>query len=206
MSALLIELGAVITEDEMIAEFLRAEVESELHGPRLRSDAAMLAVDLATVRQPDCASAHENESRRALLVACRGWGAEESVFGALPTDTITWWRAALDRRSVDHVEVIQWLVDEVPEAFPVRPLGGIRHARVSEHGPRPDAAARLADALARGQRPARPILITTPAIDRLVILEGHNRMVAYALLGEDAPPLIDVIMGVTAEADAWEEW
>ena len=39
----------------------------------------------------------------------------------------------------------------------------------------------MTQALAKGRAPAPPIVITTPELDRVVILEGRNRLLAYAL-------------------------
>lgn len=194
-----------ITEDEMIAEFLLAEVDSPRHGPRLKEFAGRLSIHLAVVRNPDCAAHDDNRQRRDLLTEYRGWTRYESVFGGLPTASIEWRRADLHRADLDHVEVIQWLVDEFPDSFPGRPLGTVRDAAQQASTPH-SGIAEMASTMSEGRQPARPILITTPTVDRVVILEGHNRLLAYALLGEMAPLLIPVIVGITAEAGQWSEW
>jgi hypothetical protein len=199
-----VELDEGISEDQVIAEFLAAELHSPRH--RLRDTAGDLGIETRVIDHPDFASDGERMARRLLAERHTGWGTDDGVCGGLPTETVTWWRARLHHQGIESVEVIQWLVDEYPQHFPARPLGEVRDARLAAlPGRRPPEADQLIQVLTEGHLP-RPILVTTPVLDRLVILEGHNRMVAYALLGEECPPRIEVIVGLTPEAWRWSEW
>ena len=191
----------------MIAEFLRAEIDSPRHGGRLLRIAAEQGVDLGVIRNPVTASAVQNAVRRQVLVDHAGWGRYESVFGGLPTEAATWREGRLAREALDAVEVIRWLVDEYPDSFPSRSLGDIRQARqIGLGGGLPSAAQEMAAALSAGRAPPRPIVISTPDLQRIVILEGHNRMAAYDFLGPEGPPLIDLVVGLTDQAACWSEW
>ena len=201
-----IALAKQIGEDEVIAEFLRAEFNSERAGPSLRQAAEDFGVGSRVIIDPDFDSKEEREARRQLAERYAGWGADHGVCGGLPTETVTWWLAYLDREVIGAVEVIRWLVEEFPDQFPARGLGGLRGARLRKRGRgQPPEAVRLTQALAEGSL-ARPVVITTPDLQRLVVLEGHNRLFAYALLGTDCPAQIDLILGVTPVAHRWSEW
>jgi hypothetical protein len=199
----LVTLVVQVDEAHMVATFLRAEVDSPRHGAKLGAAALRLGLDLRVVRSPDTTSDLENRDRIRLLAEYRGWGAYESVFGGLPTDSIEWWSAELDRDGIREVEVIQWLVDEYPDSFPARPLAEICAAT---GGAWADDDGRLQRRLEEGRALVAPILISAPDMDRLVILEGHNRMVGYARLGAAAPRAIDIIVGITPRASEWSEW
>ena len=125
------------------------------------------------------------------------------MFGGLPTESVTWWSALLSRDGLRAVEVIQWLVDECPDAFVGRPLGEVCAATT---GAWTDDGERLRRAIDGGRTPPPPILVSTPDLDRLVILEGHNRMIGYTRLGPAGPPAIEVIVGLTTRAAEWSEW
>jgi hypothetical protein len=198
-------LVSSISEDEMIAAFLRAEIDSPRHGGLLMDAVNEIGVGIEVIEHPDCAVEYENEIRRAVLATYRGWGTYESVFGGLPTKTLSWWSALLERSGFERVEVIQWLVDEYPDAFPVRPLRDLRVLKQAAWRAGGSVAS-TAEALRHGARPAPPILVSTPDLERLVILEGHTRMQAYALLGEDAPEVIEIILGTSPDVHRWSEW
>lgn len=201
-----LELGKQISEDQVIAEFLRAELTSARAGPGLRRAAEDLGVETRVINEPSFGSAEEAAVRRRLAERHAGWGTDHGVCGGLPTDTVSWWLARLDREVLGAVEVIRWLVEEFPEQFPARTLGGLRDARLAALAGRPPHEAdRLRQALGDGTL-ARSIVITTPGPERLVVLEGHSRMFAYALLGRAGPARIELILGITPVARQWSEW
>jgi hypothetical protein len=126
-------------EAEVVAAFLRAELDSSRYGDRLR---AFLA-------------------RQVGLVA--------HVLGRI---------AAAGRRGA---------------ADPER-RGRRRHRR--GHEP-------LALALHRRSPPPELIVLTGPRGSRLVLVEGHFRLTAYALFPDVLPPELVVFLGVAEDAESW---
>ena len=190
----------------MIATFLVAGLGSPRDSERpLRDVLAEHGVGESVVTAPDLSNTEENAQRRRLLTTWYGWGRYESLFGGLATADIVWWNGAISRDALVEVEVIRWLCDEHPGAFPGRKVGLIHeHNRARWRGG--DSVPTIARAIARGAAIPPPIVITTPTLDRVVILDGHTRVCALASLGAHAPAEVPVIAGVTSRAAEWSEW
>ena len=50
------------------------------------------------------------------------------------------------------------------------------------------------------------IVVTDPARAKLVLLEGHVRLTAYAAFPEYLPDELDVYLGVSPRIGEWSEW
>jgi hypothetical protein len=74
--------------------------------------------------------------------------------------------------------------------------GEIPGSTVEEHEP---IAARLRSA----DPPSELIVVTPPDHSRLVLLEGHFRLTAYALFPECLPDELEVFLGTSAEIGRW---
>lgn len=51
--------------------------------------------------------------------------------------------------------------------------------------------------------PAELIVVTTPARSRLVVVEGHVRLSAYALFPELLPDELEILLGTSPEIERW---
>ena len=199
-------ITAAATENEMIATFLRGELASSRFGERLALHIQQLGLAVDLVTSPDLADEQANRSRRELITHFRGWGSTQSVFGGLPAKRTDWvWVELSERDLIERVFYIQhfW------EAF----SGGTRRpAQVADRVRRGDAdvgpeiyQSILAD-VRRGNMPNPPILVSNPAMERLVILEGHLRITAYLVEPDVVPFPIRALLGLSVSINEWSEW
>src|SRR6266516_1472578 len=95
------------SEDEMIAVFLRGELDSGRYGEKLR---ALLARDRRTedvLRRADLGDVDANAYRRRLLEEHRAYERRDGLFGGFPQH-VEWFRAALERDEVLDILYIDW--------------------------------------------------------------------------------------------------
>jgi hypothetical protein len=164
-----------ISEDEMIAVFVRGELESERWRDRIRALGDLDA--------------------RALLEGHRGYERREGLFHAFPRD-VEWFRANLTRDELLDIRYIDWdwWLDvsrgtrSAREAARRIRAGEIPGVTVEEHDPRFD----------------HPLIAaTTPVLSPLVLVEGHVRLTAYALFPERVPDEVEILLGISEKMARW---
>jgi len=194
-----------VDEDEVIAAFLRTELDSERYGPKLRGLLDRYGRDESVLRQPSLASTDDNAYRRALLDEHRAYERREGLFDGFP-ERVEWHRASLTRNELLELRYINWdwwLRITAGSRGPLDAAARIRAGQVAgvtaaEHEP-------IARALAG---PGAPELIaaTTPALSPVVLVEGHVRVSAAALFPELVPEELEILLGVSPEMSRWSEF
>lgn len=94
-----------IGEDEMIAIFLRAEVDSPRYGKKLRALLVRDGREVEVLRRPDPSVADDNRYRRGLLEEHRGYESREALFDGFP-QRVDWFRATLAATEVLEIRYI----------------------------------------------------------------------------------------------------
>jgi hypothetical protein len=187
-----------VTEDEVVATFLRAELGSGRYGERLRRLLARDCRDLDVLRRPDVADAGENAYRHALLEEHRAFGSREGLFFGFP-DQVDWHRAALVRDDVLEIRYITWdwwlRISDGTRS----PLQAARRIRAGEVA---GITAEEHAAVVGGPHPEL-IAAATPALSPLVLVEGHVRLTAYALFPDRLPHELEILLGVSDEMADW---
>jgi hypothetical protein len=194
----------VSTADEMVAEFLRAEVDSP-RWPLLPVILAQTGLTRDQVVRPNLSDAVENWRRGVVLSRHRGWPA--LLFEGWPNST-TWHRVALSRDELDNMyyaDVSPWLElsgDSLRVADAAR--------RIRENDPtlnETDDPVRtiraLADLIRKGH--SFPLMMAAGPEDGnpMVMVEGHSRMTAYLVAG---PPEELEIIYATAPLKDLRTW
>jgi hypothetical protein len=188
-----------IGEDEMVATFLRAELDSGRYGDALRGFLARDGRSDDVFRTPDLASAADNEYRRAILDDQRAYERREGLFLGFPTD-VEWHRAALVPGEVMAIRYINW--DWWLEASGGTRLATDAARRISA-GELPGVTVEEHEAFADAVAQPELIAATTPALEPLVLVEGHARLTAYALFPVRLPPELEILLGVSEEMPGW---
>lgn len=173
-------------EDEVISAFIRAERDSERWAERVR---ALLE--------------KHGGGEHAVMVEHRGWGQDIGLFNGFPPE-VEWHRATLERDEVLDILFIDW-------DWWLRLTAGSRRPR--------DAAERIRAGLIEGvdveehkpiaaAAPTNPELIAVRAspTDRIVLLEGHVRLTAYALFPEHLPDELELYLGESPAMVEWSEY
>jgi hypothetical protein len=195
-----------LTEHDMIAAFVRAELRSERFGADVRAAMRRHRVPRRAVEHPDTADARQNAQRRALLRDYRRYGLDRSLFDGLPYGDIVWSRVALTR---DEVLAIRYIDDEywVELSGGTRlPTEAARRIRASEADPESEYGGgflRAAAALEGGASFHEIIAVTAGGDSPLVALEGHLRLTAYALRPERIPAPLTVVLGTSPRMTEW---
>jgi hypothetical protein len=189
-------------EDEMIAVFLLAELSSDRFGRGIRAalDAADQKETLITAA--DLGDAGQNRARRRILAATRGYGENWDVFENFPA-RVRWVRAKLVPGELARVRYMDY-------SYWNKLSGGSRLASdaaqqvrrgIKVFGVSNRRFLRAARAVERGEL-LPPLILAGRRRDRLICLEGHLRLTAYALAG--FPSEIECLVGTARTMDRWD--
>jgi hypothetical protein len=194
-----------VDEAEVVAAFLRAELESERFGAPIRAALERDGVAPEVVSRPRTGDERQNAYRRELLGEVRGWGRNEQMFGSFPED-VAWFRVALTPDEVASILYIDWdwwltVTDgsRRPADAAARIRGGAPEGTVEEHEP-------IATRLRSGPRLPELIVIRAGEGARLVVLEGHVRLTAFMLFPEALPDELEVFLGESAAFERWPSY
>jgi hypothetical protein len=94
------------SEDDMVAAFLAAEINSERYGAQISEILGRLGQARSILDQPDISDQHANAVRRKVLAAYRSYPSGD-VFTDMPAD-VTWHRAALTPAELATVRYIDY--------------------------------------------------------------------------------------------------
>ncbi len=194
------------SEAEVVASFLRGELESPRYGDRLLELLGHDAKDASLLAQPNVGDADENAYREALLDRHRGWTRRKGLFEGLPK-RIDWFRAALTPAEVLAIRYINWdwwLELSGGTRQPLEAARRIRHrefvgSTAEEHHP-------IAARLRTDEPPPELIAVAPPDHSRIVLVEGHVRLTAYALYPDYLPDALEILLGLSDEIERWSEF
>lgn len=96
-----------IQENDMVAAFLRAEVDSHRFGPLLADHLRNKKISPSILRKPDVRNDTENQIRADLLSESRGYRRNASLFHGFPDDC-QWKLVAMTKRDLDNVMYINY--------------------------------------------------------------------------------------------------
>lgn len=193
-----------VEEAIVIAEFLRAEIDSPRFGSRVRARIEADGRDDSVVRDPDTANAADNAFRAALLHSYRGVGGSAPLLEGLP-ERIEWHRAAIARDALDEVHYIDypyWNELSAGTRSPRVAAERIRAGITALNRPN-DAFISLAARLCAGEALGTPILVAPERGAPAVILEGHTRVTAMLLEPECLPDPVEFLVGFAPGVRDW---
>jgi hypothetical protein len=188
------------SEAEMVALFLRGELQSERFGSRTRS-----TVDEQLLLEPDLEDEEQNAVRSAALTVLRGYESREGLFHGFPGD-MRWEWAALppdEVLAVRYIEYDYWVELSGGSRLPLDAADRIRAGITVFRVPN-DGFFELADELTTTALPE--LIVVGRDRTRLVVLEGHARLTAYALRPEALPPELEVLLGRSPRISSWACW
>jgi hypothetical protein len=185
-----------LNEHEMIAVFLRTEMHSERYAAELDELLKRAGLSRELIDKPDTTNESENSYRLQVMTAFRGYSRREGYFQNFPED-VTWQRVALSRDDVLRAKYIKWDYwlelsggSRSPTDAAVAIRSGRTVADVSNAG-----FLALAEALRHGAVFPELILVSTGYDADVVVLEGHARLTAYALVPDTISRPLTVIFG-----------
>jgi hypothetical protein len=191
------------SEAEVVAVFLRAELDSPRYGERIRELLPAAGLDMSALLAPELGDADANARRAGVLEAHRAWLRRDGLFGGFPEE-VDWRLVGLTREEVLSILYIDW-------DWWLRVSGGTRlpfdaAARIQADevpGSTADSHEPIAARLRTDDHPPELIIVSTPDLSRLVALEGHVRLTAYALFPEYLPEELAVYLGTAEDMERW---
>ena len=193
-----------LTEHDMIAAFVRAELHSERFGAAVRTAMRRHGVRRRVVERPNTSNDAQNAQRLAVLRDHRRYGLDDSLFARFPYDDVVWARVALTRDetlAIHYVDDDYWVELSGGTRLPTEAARRIRAGNVDPERAR--NFLRIAVALDRGATFHEMIAVTAGGDAPLVALEGHLRLTVYALRPERIPQPLTVILGTSPHMPGW---
>lgn len=192
------------SEQEMIIEYLRAEISSKRFSDNVREAMKRLGLDERIVLSADLQSQEENEKRRELLGAVRGYGRDESMFERFPAVT-DWKLCSFSQNDLEKIRYIHYSYWSELSGGTHRPTDAAERIRggVCVYGQSNEGFIRAASHIRNGGFFPTMFFLTADFED-FVIVEGHQRMTAYAMAPEYFKD-IKVIVGKCA-GEELREW
>lgn len=169
------------SEEEMIAEFLKAEYRSERFSERIKEIMNELSFSESVILSADLNNAAENAARKKLLGEFRGYGLNRELFERFPAE-INWSICNFvngDLNKIRYIDYSYWNELSRGTHSPLEAaqtiLSGIEIYEQSNSG-----FVKAAEFLKSGGKFPRTILLTSD-FEHFVIVEGHLRITAFAL-------------------------
>jgi hypothetical protein len=191
-----VELGPA-TEDEMIAAFLRAEIDASRYDEYISNPLTKMGFTRRLIDQPNLANASENRARKTLL-NYRGYSQRKLLFDGFPFDA-TWRRVRLDQhdlRALRYANHKTW--NELSDGKRLVSVGALNFPQRPDN-PETYQINGIAAAVRKGIR--FPELIAAQDNDgALILIEGHSRATAYLIEG------CATVEALVASSQSMQEW
>ncbi len=193
-----------VAEAEVVAEFLRAEIDSPRFGPRIRARLEQDGRATSILERPDTTNEDENAYRAALLHGYRGVGGSAPLLEGLPEE-MEWHRALLTGADLEHVRYIDypyWNELSAGTRSPAVAADRIRAGITAMNRPN-DAFLAVSSRLCAGEALGSCVLIAPDRASPLVILEGHTRVTGMFLRPECLPGEVGMLVGFAPGVRDW---
>ena len=192
------------SEDEMIAVYLQAELNSTRFRADIEAYVRQERIDPRILHVPDWRNAQENALRRAILGRHRGYDRNEGYFQGFPAD-VRWERVALTREELEQVRYIEYDYWVELSGGTRLAIDGAKHATSGKvvFGVNSAGLIYMANELRRGARFPTLIFVAKDVDAYLVVMEGHVRLTAYLIAPECIPAELEVILGFSERITRW---
>ena len=193
-----------ISEDEMIAEFLKAEINSPRFGKKIIDSLKKDKKTKKILIKPDLKNPNENIYRNNLLGKVRGFGKNKLLFENFPKD-MTWELATLNKNELKKIKYISYSYWNELSNKTRLPLEAAKNIKkdVEIYGISNKGFFEILSEIKKGKKFPSIILVTKNNRSRIVILEGHARITAYFLEPKYIPSKIKVIIGYSNKINKW---
>lgn len=172
------------SEDEMISEYLKAEYHSERFSEQIKKVMKELLLDESIILSADLNNIHENTARKKLLGEFRGYGLNCELFENFPNE-IQWSLCSFtskDLNSIRYIDYSYWNELSKGTHLPLIAAQTIREG-IEIYNLSNAGFVKAAEFIKNGGTFLRPILLTAD-LEHFVIVEGHFRITAFALVPE----------------------
>lgn len=190
-----------ITEDEFIAEFLKAEINSKRFGKSIIEGLKSYSKEI--ILNPNLKKREENKFRKILLGKVRGWN-NKFIFEKFPKD-IKWFKVMINKNELSKVKYIKhdyWDKISNNTRSPIEATKNINKG-IEVFGEKNKLYFDILSEIKKEKALPRMILVAKNKESKIVVLEGHARLTAYFLETENTPEKIEVIIGYSDKIENW---
>lgn len=182
------------SEDEMISEYLKAEYSSNRFSEDIQEAMQKLSISENIVQSPDLQNISENMQRRELLGAFRGYGLNQSMFERFP-NVSDWFLCSFSKEDLDKIRYIDYSYWNELSGGTQLPIDAVMtiNKGVLIYGQSNEGFINAASYIRNGGVFNKMFFLTAD-FEKYVIVEGHQRMTAYAI-EPDHFNNIEVIVG-----------
>lgn len=168
----------------MISEFLKAEYRSERFSEQIKKAMKELSLDGSIILSADLNNTNENIARKKLLGEFRGYGLNCELFENFPNE-IQWSLCNFVSGDLSNIRYIDYSYWNELSKGTHSPLTAARTILEGTeiYGQSNEGFLKAAEFIKSGGKFFRPILLTSDS-EHFVIVEGHLRMTAFALVPE----------------------
>lgn len=172
------------SEEEMIAEYLKAEYRSERFSESIKEVMNGLSFNESIILSADLNSAAENAARKKLLGEFRGYGLNRELFERFPTE-ISWSLCNFVNSDLNRIRYIDYSYWNELSQGTHSPLKAVQTvlSGIEVYGQSNAGFVKAAEFIKGGGKFPKTILLTSD-FEHFVIMEGHLRITAYALAPE----------------------
>lgn len=172
------------SENEMILEYLKAEYSSDRFSEKIRETMKKLSINEKIVLSADLQNASENRQRKDLLGSVRGYGLRQGMFERFPNVT-EWHLCSFSEEDLGKIRYIDYSYWNELSGGTHLPIDAARTIRkgISIYGQSNDGFINAASYTTSGGVFPKMFFLTAD-FENYVIVEGHQRMTAYAIAPE----------------------
>lgn len=202
----LVEFGAAISADEMIASFARGEIDSPRYGRYWKEMLVQLGQPRPVVDSPNLSSPEENWVRRWMLTKRRGYP-DQQLFQGLPSDVV-WHQGSVPRESVGDLlygNFGAWLTFSGGTRLVRHGAANIDTVYIGDDGTN-DFIREAECLIAAGMDVGKLLLVSTDRAGPFVLIEGHARATGHALNIGRVPAPVSVLVGLSPSMAGWCLW
>ncbi len=196
-----------VNEDYVVAHYLKHEIRSDRFGPAICDLLRQNGLPMKLLEHPDLQSAEECSIRAKVLGEFRGYKRDEGSFVNFPNDA-AWARYGISGPELMRIRYIDYSYwnelsggSRLPSDAAIRIRQGAIVFGMSTHH-----FLDMAEGLRKGVKYPELILVGAEPNSTLVVLEGHARLTAYALVPELIPKDLTVIVGSSEAMSNWYDF
>ena len=170
------------SEAEMILAFLSTELVSDRFSAQLKMAMKTLSIDEQLLLSANLENEDENALRKDLLGEFRGYGRNKELFENFPSQ-IEWSMCSFSEEDLAKIRYIDYSYWNELSAGTRSPLTAAEQVRkgITIYGQSNEGFLKAAKYIENGGRFQNMIFLTAD-FNSFVIVEGHLRMTAYALM------------------------
>ncbi len=192
-----------ITENIMILEFLKAELDSSRFKNKLTEGLNKLNANTEIITNADLKNEEENQTRKKLFNIYRDYDNNVGLFEGFPTN-IEWHEVDITKEEllnqVFYIDYDYWTELTSGSRLPKDAVKSIKEGKtvfeVSNEG-----FLNASEDFKKGKKFNKLILVSDGK--KLVVLEGHLRLTVYAMNPDLVPETIPVIIGYSSNMTEW---